>query len=270
MKTLFIGAGNMAHAIIGGLRTRGVPAADLAAVDVSEQALSRLATAFGVATGRDPAPLLAGREVVLFAVKPQQMRAAAAAVAPQLGGQLVVSIAAGIRAGDLSRWLGSYAAIVRAMPNTPALVRSGISGLWAMPGVGDAGRALADALLGAVGETVWLAEESDLDAVTALSGSGPAYVFYLLEAMQAAGAQMGLSADAARRLSLATLAGGARLAGEASDPPEVLRARVTSKGGTTERAIGHLDAHAVKARIVEAICAARERARELGDELGRP
>jgi len=182
---------------------------------------------------------------------------------------LVVTIAAGIRIADLSRWLGGHAAIVRAMPNTPALVHAGVTGLFAAPAVGAAGRERAEALLGAVGETVWMPNEGDLDAVTAVSGSGPAYVFYFIEALEQAAREMGIAPEAARTLALGTFAGAAKLAQARGEDPALLRAQVTSKGGTTERALGEMEGAALKARFVDAVKAACARSRELGEQFGR-
>jgi pyrroline-5-carboxylate reductase len=182
---------------------------------------------------------------------------------------LVLSIAAGIRASDLSRWLGGYGAIVRTMPNTPALIGQGITGMVAMAGVSDAQRAAADSILRAVGQTVWLETEDLIDPVTAVSGSGPAYVFFFLEAMQQAAVEMGLSAEQGRQLALATFTGAAQLAATSSEPVEVLRQRVTSKGGTTYAAISSMEAAGVKQAIVEAMKAAAARGRELGEALGK-
>ena len=269
MKITFIGGGNMAAAMIGGMLARGFAAADIQAVDVAQAARDRLATEFGVAAHTTADQAVSVSDVVILAVKPQHMAEAAKALRPLLGGQLVVTIAAGIRTGDLSRWLGGYRNIVRAMPNTPALVRAGAAGLYALPDVGASDRRSAQDILGAVGLTVWLDREEHLDAVTALSGSGPAYVFYFLEAMQEAGRAMGLPETASRVLSLQTLVGAAQLAAESTESPETLRARVTSKGGTTERALAKMQSNNVKQQLVAAICAAEARSRELGDEFGK-
>ena len=268
MKIAFIGGGNMAAAMIGGMIARGVAASDIQAVDINEAARERLAKDFGVATFAAFEEPAAQSDVLILAVKPQQMAEVAKALRPVVAKQLILTIAAGIRIADLSRWLGGYRNVVRAMPNTPALVRAGISGLYALPEVSEDGREAVQRLLDAVGETVWVAEESQLDAVTALSGSGPAYVFYFLEAMQEAGRVMGLPPEASRLLSLQTLAGAAKLASESSEPPATLRAKVTSKGGTTERAINEMEAKAIKQNLVTSICAAQVRSRELGDEFG--
>jgi pyrroline-5-carboxylate reductase len=207
-------------------------------------------------------------EAVVLAVKPQQMRAAAEALRPRLAHELVITIAAGIRLVDLSRWLGGYATLVRCMPNTPALIGAGISGLYASAAVDPGQRALADSILGAVGATLWVNEESMLDPVTAISGSGPAYVFYFVEAMQQAAQEMGFSASDARKLAVETFAGAARLAAQSEEDVALLRQRVTSKGGTTERALASMDADRVKELIVRALHAANQRAHELGEQLG--
>jgi pyrroline-5-carboxylate reductase len=194
----------------------------------------------------------------------------AAALKPQLGGQpLVLSIAAGIRIADLSRWLGGYTRIVRSMPNTPALIAMGITGMVAAPEVDAAQRQAADSVMRAVGQTVWLVDENMIDPVTAVSGSGPAYVFYFLEAMQQAAIEMGLDAQQGRKLALATFTGAAQLAAQSSEPVETLRQRVTSKGGTTHAAITSMEASGVKQAIVAGMKAASARGRELGEELGK-
>jgi pyrroline-5-carboxylate reductase len=269
MNILFIGGGNMAAAIIGGLIARGWPAAGLCAVDVVPAALEALRGRYGIRTATDGTAEALKADCVVLAVKPQQLRAVARALAPAVAGRLVLSIAAGIRGADLARWLGGSARVVRAMPNTPALVGAGISGLYAMPGVSAGDRDNAESLLAAVGETFWVEDEAALDAVTAVSGSGPAYVFYFIEALEQAARELGLPPDSARRSALATFAGAVKLALADGGDAATLRARVTSKGGTTERAIALLEAAAVKAALVRAVQGARQRAVELGDELGR-
>jgi pyrroline-5-carboxylate reductase len=270
MNILFIGGGNMAAAIIGGLIAGGRSPSTLHAVDVLPEALLRLEQQFGIRTSANGKAAVADAGCIVLAVKPQQMREVATALAPALRGQLVISIAAGIRGGDLARWLGPTAQVVRAMPNTPALVAAGITGLYAMPGVSAAQRREAENILSAVGTTFWVNAEKDLDAVTAVSGSGPAYVFYFIEALEQAGRDLGLPLEVARQSALATFAGAVKLATakDAADPA-TLRARVTSKGGTTERAIGALDDAAVKAAFIRAVRAAAERAAEMGDALGK-
>jgi pyrroline-5-carboxylate reductase len=268
MKLLFVGGGNMGAAIVGGLVARGFPPADITVVEPGEAARESIARRFGVAV-RAEAPGGSPADVVVLAVKPQQMRDAVKPLLPLPDGTLVLSIAAGIRLADLSRWLGGHAALVRAMPNTPALVHAGVTGLYAPPGVDDRGRARATDLMAAVGEVVWLPREADLDAVTAVSGSGPAYVFYFLEAVELAARELGLAPEAARTLALGTFAGAAKLARERGEDPAVLRAQVTSRGGTTERALASMEAAGIKARVGEAVKAAAARSRELGDEFGR-
>ena len=266
MNITFIGGGNMAAALIGGLLGKGHAATGIRVVELQAEARARLAAQFGV-TCLDSAAAPLGEAVVL-AVKPQQMRAAAAALRPWLTHELVITIAAGIRLVDLSRWLGGYATLVRCMPNTPALIGAGISGLYAGAAVGAGQRALADSILGAVGATLWVPEERMLDPVTAISGSGPAYVFYFVEAMQQAAQEMGFSAADARKLAVQTFVGAARLAAQSEEEVALLRERVTSKGGTTERALASMDADRVKDLIVRALHAANQRARELGAQLG--
>lgn len=269
MNILFIGGGNMAAAIIGGLIGKGWAPSSLHAVDVLPEALSRLEKQFGIRTSADAKTAAASTDCVVLAVKPQQMQQVATALAPALRGQLVISIAAGIRAGDLARWLGPATQVVRAMPNTPALVAAGITGLYAMPGVSSTQRQDVENILAAVGSTFWVDSEKDLDAVTAVSGSGPAYVFYFIEALEQAGRELGLSPEIARQSALETFAGAIKLAIADNTDPATLRARVTSKGGTTERAIGVLDEAAVKAAFIRAVRAAAERAVEMGDALGK-
>ena len=272
MKTLFVGGGNMASAMIGGLAGRGVAASDLSVVDPDAAQRARLAERFGIPThdALDAALSQADhRATIVLAVKPQQMRGVARALAPGLGGRLVVSIAAGIRATDLSRWLGGHARIVRAMPNTPALVGAGITGLAALPGLAASDRDRADAVMATCGATVWVDDESLLDAVTAVSGSGPAYVFYFMEAMHEAARGLGLDDAQARALTVATFQGASLLAARSEDPPAVLRERVTSKGGTTHAALEAMRAGDVAQRFVQAIEAAQARSVELGDEFGR-
>jgi len=268
MKLVFIGGGNMAAAMIGGLIKQGWTAADMAVVDIAPEARARISDATGVRAHPDIESGVAGAECIIFAVKPQQLRDAARTLAPLLAGRLVLSIAAGIRSGDLSRWLDGHDRIVRVMPNTPALVLAGMSGLYARPGVSADDRAAAARILGAAGATLWLDREEEIDGVTGVSGSGPAYVFYFLEALEEAARAQGFEAGAARKLALQTVAGAVKLAEESNEPPAVLRARVTSKGGTTERGLAVLEARQFKQIIADTVAAAARRSRELGDELG--
>ena len=269
LKIAFIGGGNMAQALIGGLAGKLTAAENIHVVDVMPDTLAMLSERFGVTTAASPSAVLASAEVIVLAVKPQQMRAVVANVKPYLNAQLVVSVAAGIRAADLSRWLGGHQAIVRTMPNTPALIGLGITGVFAMAGVSESQRESSDAMLRAVGETVWVKDEAQLDAVTAISGSGPAYVFYFIEAMEQAANELGLSAAQGRQLAQATFAGAAALAKASNEPVAQLRERVTSKGGTTFAALEVMQASGVKAALVKALHAAADRGRALGDEFGR-
>ena len=274
MKIAFVGGGNMARAIIGGLVAKGIRASDVTVVEVDGVARLKLVAEFGVTSVEAVGPELAHAKVVVFAVKPQHMRAAAEAVRGQLSDSpvddpLVISIAAGIRLSDLGRWLGGRTRLVRAMPNTPALVHAGITGLHAAPAVGADDRQAAEDLLAAVGATLWFEREEDLDAVTAVSGSGPAYVFYAMEALERAARELGLAEGAARSLALWTFVGATKLAIERGEEPAKLRAQVTSKGGTTERAVDVLDGSGVQERFVEAVKAACERSREMGEAFGK-
>lgn len=269
MNITFIGGGNMATAIIGGLIQRGWDRAALRVVDIVPAAREKLEQALHIQTFAAIDATALQADCVVLAIKPQHMREAAAQLAPLIGNALVITIAAGIRSSDLSRWLNQHKRIVRVMPNTPALVLAGISGLYALPDVTAEDRADAQRILGAVGETVWVEREADIDAVTAVSGSGPAYVFYFMEALDQAARDLGMSRETARRLAIATFTGASKLAAQSSDDTAALREKVTSKGGTTERALASLEADAVKAAIGRAVKAAAQRSRELGDELGK-
>lgn len=259
----------MASAIIGGLLAQGWQAADFIVVDPGDAQRQALADQLGVEALPAVNDAVRAADFIVLAVKPQQMREAAAALQPLPAATPVLSIAAGIRLADLARWLGGHECLVRSMPNTPALIRQGISGLHAPASVPAAARDAATRLLGAVGQTLWVKDESLLDAVTAVSGSGPAYVFYAIEAVQAAAESLGFTPEEARALTLQTFIGASALAAGSDEAPSVLRQRVTSKGGTTERALNTLESAAVKARIIEAVQAACARSRELGDDLGR-
>jgi pyrroline-5-carboxylate reductase len=269
MTVAFVGGGNMASAIVGGLIAKGRSASDFIVVDPSDAQRAALQERFNARAVPAIDDRVRRAALIVMAVKPQQMREAATALNPLPASATVMTIAAGIRLLDLSRWLGGHARLIRAMPNTPALIHQGITGLYAPPAVPDAARMAADDLMAAVGQTLWLADEALLDAVTAVSGSGPAYVFYAIESVQAAAEKLGFSAAEARLLTLQTFVGAAALAAQSDDAPAVLRQRVTSKGGTTESALNLLEAAAVKARFIDAVTAARDRSRELGDDLGR-
>jgi pyrroline-5-carboxylate reductase len=270
MKISFIGGGNMATALIAGLAGKLAASADIHVVDPNPDALQRLHGKYGVTTAPEIGAAVAASDVIVLSVKPQQMREVALRLQSQLDARpLVLSIAAGIRGADLSRWLNGYGAIVRTMPNTPALIGQGVTGLVAMAGASSQQKEMADAILRAVGTTVWLDEEALIDPVTAVSGSGPAYVFYFLEAMQQAAVEMGLSLEQGKQLALATFTGAAQLAASSDEPVEVLRQRVTSKGGTTYAAITSMEQAGVKQAIIAAMKAAAARGRELGEEMGR-
>ena len=269
LKIAFIGGGNMAQALIGGLAGKLTAATNIHVVDVMPTTLELLHERFGVITAQASTDVLAACDVIVLAVKPQQLREVVSTIKPFLTSQLVLSIAAGIRAADISRWLGGHQAIVRTMPNTPALIGQGITGAYAMSGVSELQKQSADDLLRAVGETVWVTDEAQIDAVTAISGSGPAYVFYFIEAMQQAATELGLSAEQGRQLAQATFAGAAALASQSDEPVSLLRERVTSKGGTTYAALTSMEASGVKAALVKALHAAADRGRELGEEFGK-
>ncbi|MBL8489949.1 MAG: pyrroline-5-carboxylate reductase [Rhodocyclaceae bacterium] len=269
MRITFLGGGNMANALIGGLKKQGFSAAGIQVVEPQADHRERLTATYGVrCTGSVDAAALACDALVL-AVKPQQMKEALAAVSGHLSGQLLVSIAAGLRLDDIARWLGGYRRLVRTMPNTPALIGAGITGLYADPSVDREGRETADRILRAVGNTVWIEEEGQMDAVTAISGSGPAYVFYFIEALEAAGRELGLAGETARQLAIETFFGASRLAEASGDAVDVLRQRVTSKGGTTEAALRSFDADGIHAAIRRGARAAEARGRELGEMMGR-
>lgn len=270
MKIAFIGGGNMAAALIGGLVARGVAPESFVVVEPSALQRETLRDRFGVASIASFEPqALHGTELCVLAVKPQQMRAAIEGLGPALADALVVSIAAGIRAADVSRWLGGHRRIVRAMPNTPALIGRGVTGLAAFEGLAEVDRDLAARTLSSVGEVVWVGAESMLDAVTAVSGSGPAYVFLMMEAMQQAACSLGLDERQARTLVLHTFAGASELALRSDEPVASLRERVTSKGGTTAAALEVLQARGLRAAFTDALLAAQRRSEQLGEQFGR-
>ncbi len=259
----FIGGGNMASALIGGLVRAGRPVASILVVEPFEPQREKLARDFGLHARAAADATLQQAGSVVWAVKPQSFAEASAACSGLLAGALQLSVMAGVLSDSIVQASGS-ARVVRAMPNTPALIGQGIAGLYARPEVSADERAQVVALFAPTGQSLWVAREADLDAVTALSGSGPAYVFYVIEAMVTAGTQMGLSAEQSRRLAQATFAGAAALAQASPLSPAELRAQVTSKGGTTHAAISSLDDSGVQAAFVKALQAARRRAEELG------
>lgn len=269
MKIVFLGGGNMATALIGGMIKQGATPSSIQVIEKASENCQRLEHEFGVECVADADRASLQCDVIVLAVKPQQMREAVAQFAGKLKSQLVVSIAAGLKLADIRRWLGGHKRLVRAMPNTPALIGAGVTGLYAASSVSKTERQAAESILAAVGSTLWVDDESMMDAVTAISGSGPAYVFYFIAAMQHAAVQLGFGVEQARRLSLDTFLGAVRLAEQSGEDVGVLRDRVTSKGGTTEAALVAMDANGVAAAIARAVQAAQVRGRELGEQLGR-
>lgn len=268
MNICFVGGGNMAKALVGGMVKRGYAPSKIRVVELDNERCAAIHENFMVRATTDLSDAVSYCEIVLLAVKPQHLRGVCADLAPLLTGQLVISIAAGIRAHDIARWIGTHK-VVRAMPNTPALIRQGVTGLYALPQVQEKEREQAESILDAVGSTLWVEQESQLDGVTAVSGSGPAYVFYFIEAMQQAARELDLDELQARQLVLDTFIGAAQLADASQEDVATLRARVTSKNGTTERALLSMEANRVRQHIIEAVHAAALRSQELGDALGK-
>ena len=269
-KLTFIGGGNMASSLIGGLIADGYDSRQITVSDPDSHKLAQLAAHFGVNTETDNRKAIDRAKVVVLAVKPQALKAVAQDIAETVAKTkpLVISIAAGIQESALSGWLGGDVALVRSRPNTPAMIQSGATGLHAGPGVSEEQRDMAESILRAVGLTRWVEDESQMDAVTALSGSGPAYYFLVMEAMEAAACEMGLDRETARLLTLQTALGAARMAIESSDAPVTLRQKVTSPGGTTERALKILEEGKLRELFLQALTGAQERSRELSDMLG--
>ena len=268
-RIAFIGAGNMAASLIGGLRAKGLDAAQIRASDPGEETRTKVNAEHGIEVFADNAEAIQGADVVVLAVKPQAMKVVCEAIRPSLKpDQLVVSIAAGITCASMNNWLGAQP-IVRCMPNTPALLRQGVSGLFATAEVTAEQRQQAQELLSAVGIALWLNEEQQLDAVTAVSGSGPAYFFLLIEAMTAAGVKLGLPADIAAQLTLQTALGAAHMAVASDVDAAELRRRVTSPAGTTEAAIKSFQAGGFEALVEKALGAAAHRSAEMAEQLGR-
>ncbi|MDH0302694.1 MULTISPECIES: pyrroline-5-carboxylate reductase [unclassified Pseudomonas] len=268
-RIAFIGAGNMAASLIGGLRAQGLDATQIRASDPGAETRARIQAEHGIDTFENNAQAIDGVEVIVLAVKPQVMKAVCETLKPNLKpGQLVVSIAAGITCASLQAWLGAIP-VVRCMPNTPALLRQGASGLYATREVTVEQRQQAEQLLSAVGTALWLEEERQLDAVTAVSGSGPAYFFLLIEAMTAAGEKLGLPRETASQLTLQTALGAARMAVASDVDAAELRRRVTSPAGTTEAAIKSFQANGFEALVEQALQAAAKRSAELAEQLGK-
>ena len=273
MKTTrlaFIGAGNMARSLIGGLIADGWDAACISVSDPDTAQLAALSSRFQVNTDTNNHTVAENADIVVLAVKPQVIRDVGLDLADLIQHRqpLLISIAAGIRATDLQRWLGGSCALVRCMPNTPALVQSGATALWCNEHVSDEQKDLAESILRAVGLALWVESEDLMDSVTALSGSGPAYFLLVIEALQEAGQAMGLPEETAKLLSLQTAFGAAKMALESSEDAAVLRQRVTSPGGTTEKALAVLENGGLRVLFSDALNAARERSRELAEQFG--
>jgi pyrroline-5-carboxylate reductase len=269
MKIAFLGGGNMAGALIGGLTAKGFDRRSISVIEVLPAARERLAAQHGIRASTAPDAATSEADVLVLAVKPQDMKTALAPLAPAARDKLVISIAAGVRVEALSRWLQGHRRLVRCMPNTPALIGAGIAALYALPEVSVPERQMAQTLLGAVGEVVWVDEERLLDPVTAVSGSGPAYVFWFIEQLASSGIKLGLSREVSHQLALHTVLGAAKLAAQSNQPPAELRKQVTSKGGTTEAALKVFDQEKLAERIMKALEAASRRGAALGDELGK-
>jgi pyrroline-5-carboxylate reductase len=264
----FLGGGNMANALIGGLVAKGFDPHTISVIELAPAAREKVAK-HGVRVSTAPDAASAKADTLVLAVKPQDARAALASVAPSVRGKLVISIAAGVRLDALSRWLDGHRKLVRCMPNTPALIGAGIAGLYALPEVTAPERERAQTILGAVGEVVWLADERLLDPVTAVSGSGPAYVFWFIEQLAAFAERSGIPSQDALKLAKQCVLGAAKLAVDSAEPPAQLRKNVTSKGGTTEAALHVFDEERLAERFAKALAAASRRGAELGDELGK-
>ena len=271
MRIAFIGGGHMTTSLIGGLRSGGLPAGDITVADPVAGQIERLRREFGVQGTHDNVAAASGADLVVLAVKPQDMAAAARslAAAARDGRRIVLSIAAGIRLADLATWLGSHVPVVRAMPNRPALIGAGITAACAGPGVSETERARGEWVLAAAGPVVWLDDESQMDAVTAVSGSGPAYFFLLIEAIEDAGTSLGLPRETARLLAVHTALGAGRMATESGELPAQLREQVTSKGGTTAAALAVLDSADFRGLVQRAIMAAARRSTELARDFGK-
>jgi pyrroline-5-carboxylate reductase len=266
-RIAFIGGGNMASAIIGGLIAQGKPTELIHVIEPFAEAREKLLSSFGITALEEAGSFLVNADLLVWAVKPQTFKEAAAAVRAHNQQGLHLSVAAGISSDSIARWLGTER-VVRAMPNTPALIGKGITGLFARAAVTASEKALVNQVVTTTGEFIWLDAEVQLDAVTALSGSGPAYMFYFMEAMTAAGVEMGLPKDTAYRLAVATFMGAGELAHRSDEAPEELRARVTSKGGTTYAALSSMEHDDIKGQFVRAMHAAGQRAKALGEEFG--
>jgi pyrroline-5-carboxylate reductase len=269
MTIAFLGGGNMARALIGGLLGRGYDRTSICVVEVSAPARERLAAEHGVHVSAAPDAATSQAEILVLATKPQDLKAAVTPFADGLEGKLVISIAAGVRLDALSRWLRGHRKLVRCMPNTPALIGAGIAALYALPEVSAEEKKRAEAILRAVGDVVWVDDEHLLDPVTAVSGSGPAYVFWFIEQLALSGEKLGLPRDVSLRLAMQTVLGAAKLAAQSDNTPAELRKQVTSKGGTTEAALKVFEQEKLAERMMKALEAASRRGAALGEELGK-
>jgi pyrroline-5-carboxylate reductase len=269
MRIAFLGGGNMAGALIGGLIAKGTDPHSISVIEMSPVAREKLGARYPVHLSTAPDAAMQRAEVLVLAVKPQDMKAALASISGFSKEKLIVSVAAGIRIATLSRWLGGHRKVVRCMPNTPALIGAGISGLFASPDVSAGEKQQAESILRAVGDVVWLPEERLLDPVTAVSASGPAYVFWFIEQLAASAEKLGIPKDAALKMAKQTVLGSALLASQSAESPETLRRNVTSKGGTTEAALKVFDEAKLAEHFARAVAAASKRGEELGSELGK-
>ena len=270
VKLAFIGGGNMASSLIGGLVTDNFDPKQISVADSNDEQRENLAARYSVSTSADNHATATGADVVILAVKPQQLKTVVEELAPtiQQHHSLVVSVAAGIRSKDINKWLGGKAAVVRAMPNTPALVQTGATALFSNANVSAEQKDLAESILRAAGLALWVDDESQMDAVTALSGSGPAYFFRIMEAIESAGVELGLTKETAHLLTLQTALGAAKMALESLEPVATLRERVTSPGGTTEQGLKAMEEHNIDAVFSDVLKAARDRSEELAKLLG--
>jgi pyrroline-5-carboxylate reductase len=268
MKIAFLGGGNMASALIGGLIAKGTDARSISVVEMSPAARDKLGERHKVHLSAAPDAQMQQADVLVLAVKPQDMKRALASISGLSKEKLVVSVAAGITIKSLTRWLDGHRKIVRCMPNTPALIGAGITGLFASPEVEKNERQQAETILRAVGDVVWMPEERLLDPVTAVSASGPAYVFWFIEQLAASAEKLGIPKDAALKMAKQTVLGSAMLAAQSAESPETLRKNVTSKGGTTEAALKVFDEAKLAEHFVRAVAAASKRGEEMGREFG--
>lgn len=268
MNIGFIGGGNMARAIISGLKNNGFNTKTISVLELDREKRTQLCREFDT-NAAENFDDFSDEDVIILSIKPQQLKSVCEQLVPYIKNQLIISIAAGIRSADIASWLDQYESIVRVMPNTPAQIQAGVSALYALNKVSQQQREQANLILAAVGKTVWLDDESKMDAVTAISGSGPAYVFYLIEALQEAGVKLGLTADEANMLAVQTFKGASLLAAQSTEDVITLRAQVTSKGGTTEQGILALETADIKHIMQTAAKAAADKSKSLGDALSK-